>query len=168
MQDHQRNASARIRLGTLIVGIALSMVAFGMSPAHAAAAGGTALSSRAPADRSAPRAKVVYRTTVPKWVGRPGAQQVQLPGTSNVSVDWQWLRGGWEVKFSKTETIIIGISAGACDSFLGRFSHPVLKVLSLSCLALTVLSGIYLARGQCVTAWVPVSLINPTIYGRNC
>ena len=38
MQRHHRSAASRVGLGTLIAGIALSLVAFGMSPAQASAA----------------------------------------------------------------------------------------------------------------------------------
>jgi hypothetical protein len=44
MQRHHRNAASRVGLGTLIVGIALSLMAFGMSPAQAAAPAAAAAS----------------------------------------------------------------------------------------------------------------------------
>lgn len=110
--------------------------------------------------------KTVWHQTAPPWVHSPAAQSAGT--TSSVNVDWQWLKGGWVIKFSHSETVYIAIGLATCDSFFSRFSHPALKVLSLACLLLTAVSGVYLARGQCLTIFVPVSLINPQIYGRNC
>ena len=168
MQRHQRNAPSRVRLGTLIVGIALSLMMFGMSPAQAATGGIGQISSTAQVGRPAVKAKVVQRTTVPKWVSGSNTTQVKLPGTSNVSVDWQWLKGGWEIKFSKSETITIAAGAGACSTLLSKFGHPVFKVLSAGCGLLAVYAGYVRAKGRCLSAWVPVSLFTFSVGSWGC
>jgi hypothetical protein len=57
MQRHHRNAASRVGLGTLIVGIALSLMAFGMSPAQASTAPAAAKTSAAASKHTAPTAR---------------------------------------------------------------------------------------------------------------
>jgi len=156
MQRHQRNATSRVGLGTLIVGIALSLMVFGMSPAQAAD----------PSDRLSGIA-VVHRATVPKWVGRPGTTRVQLPGTSNVSVDWKWTRAGWEIKFTKNETNIIAGGFSNCAGLLGGFKTPLPQV-AFACAAISAYAWTVRAFGKCMDMFIPLSLINFSLGARSC
>ena len=121
MQRHHRNAAPGVGLGTLIVAIVLSVMAFGISPVQAAD----------PANRTSGRT-IVHRTSVPQWVGSAGTNKVQLPGTSNVSVDRKWLRGGWEVKFTRNETNLIAGGFSNCAGVLGGLTYP-LPALAFAC-----------------------------------
>ncbi len=66
MQRHHRNAASRVGLGTLIVGIVLSLMAFGVSPAQAAAI------------EAAPAAATTTKQTVATATGRPCGPGVNL------------------------------------------------------------------------------------------
>ena len=156
MQRHHRNAAPRVGLGTLIVGIVLSLMAFGMSPAQAAD----------PADRTSGSA-VVHRTTVPQWVGGPGTTKVQLPGTSNVSVDWKWLRGGWEVKFTRTETNLIAGGFSNCAGVLGGLTYP-LPALAFACATISAFAWTVRVLGKCMNMFIPLSLIHFQLGARSC
>jgi hypothetical protein len=86
MQGHQRNASSRVRLGTLIVGIALSLMSFGMAPAQAAKAGPTAAvsavtASQRPVQVSAgrPCGQAAHPRVAPRCAGS-GTQQFSEGG----------------------------------------------------------------------------------------
>jgi hypothetical protein len=161
MQGHQRKAPSRVRFGTLIVGIALSLVSFGMAPAQAAT------TDVARTGHAAVKAKLAYRTTVPRWVGRPDATSVRLPGTSNVSIDWKWLRGGWEIEFTKTETNNIAGGTSACAGVLGALAYP-LPALGFACAAISAYAWTVRAFGKCMNMFVPVSLVNFSLGARSC
>jgi hypothetical protein len=156
MQRHQREAASRVGLGTLIVGIVLSLMAFGVSPAQAATN-----------DTPTVNSQVVHRTAVPKWVGRPSTTKVQLPGTSNVSVDWKWLRAGWEIRFTKTETNIIAGGFSNCAGLLGGFTYPLPQV-AFACAAISAYAWTVRAFGKCMNMFVPLSIIHFQLGARSC
>ena len=135
MQRHHRNAASRVGLGTLIVGIALSLMAFGMSPAQAAD------------DRAAsPRASVqVGRAPLALAVASarashqgPAQIRIHTPGGPvNSTVDWQWLYGRWQIRFNWAETRQMSRGFSYCNVIaaiiphwsarvvVGRVRHPV-------------------------------------------
>jgi hypothetical protein len=159
MQGQRRNTS-RTRLGTLIVGITLAMVAFGMAPALAA----TSDAAR-PVHRAA-KTNVVHRTTVPRWVGRADVSTIQVPTTS-VSVDWTWLRGGWDIKFTRTETNLIAGGFSNCAGVLGSLPYP-LPALALACAMISAYAWTVRAFGRCMNMFVPISLVNFQLGARSC
>jgi hypothetical protein len=180
MQRHQRNAPARVRLWTVIAGLTLSLLSFGMSPADAAtgsttadavahtAGSGRQVTSTAHADRSAVTTKAVHRTVVPKWVSRPDTTRVDLPGTSNANVDWQWLRGGWEVKFNWAETRQMSRGFSYCTAIAALLPTGITQAVAAACGLLWIIADIGVSRGDCVKIFVPISLINTSVGYWSC
>ena len=90
MQRHHRSAASRVGLGTLIAGIALSLVAFGMSPAQASAA-----SAKVPA-----AAKQAHRTdgsSVRERRHVPDRHALRRLRTTTVLRRWLWLSAALRV-----------------------------------------------------------------------
>jgi hypothetical protein len=116
------------------------------SPAFAAEQRGATPDAAKPAT-TALGPEVVRVSSVPSWV------QV-----ANANADWKWLKGGWEIKFTKRETLAISINAGLCSAVLSLFSHPVFRVLAAACGILTWYSSTLVAKGRCLNAFVPLGL----------
>ncbi len=120
--------------------------------------------SPATAVGSGPRLAGSARSDIgPSAVGSPWAR------SALATVDWKWLRGGWEIRFSQRETSHIAVSAGACSSLLSHFRHPVVRVLAVGCGLLTWYASVLVIRGRCLKAFVTLQLFRPfTLSSRAC
>jgi len=168
MHRHQRNAPSRVRLGTVIVGIALSLMMFGMSPAEAATTT-TQVSSTAKVERQPVKAKVIQRTIVPKWVSRhrPAQIHINAPGGPVYStVDWQWLYGRWQIRFNWAETRQMSRGFSYCNLIAGLIPHWTARVVSGACGALWVFADVAVNQRKCVEAYVSIAPTNPISFGK--
>lgn len=179
MQRHQPTASSRIRLGTIIVGVALSLMTFGMSPAQATADIPGKASSSTQVHRPAAKAKIVHRTTVAKWVTytakAPQWAKVRIkdrPGTTqSLSTDWSWWSPGpgWTVRFNRTETNKMAFAFGACTTIVGPFlPAPWAVALYGGCAAVAIWAGWAAVNSKCLSAFVPVTGWPASFSSRSC
>lgn len=124
----------------------------------------------AAADRAADRSPGHYRTTVPVWVSRSSTVTVPVRiATSNVNVDWQWLRGGWVVKFNWAETRQMSRGFGYCTAIASLASPTVVAAaLAAGCSIMWVVADVAVNKRQCIQAFVPVSLINSQLSFWRC
>lgn len=118
--------------------------------------------------------KVIKRSHAPKAarsvIPEGGTNFIRNPtGTQNVSADWSWWHAGWTVKFNRTETNRMAWSFGTCTLIVGAFlPNPWALALYVICGTVATAAGFAALYGDCLTAWVPVSGINTTLYRRNC
>jgi hypothetical protein len=109
----------------------------------------------------------VKRSTPPSWVNDPDTRTIGLPATSDVSVDWQWLKGGWQIKFTKAETRNIAEGTSQCASILAFMPAP-LPALAVSCALVSAYAWTVQKVGKCMDIWVPLSLIFFQLGARSC
>ena len=88
---------------------------------------------------------------------------------SKVSVDWKWLKGGWNVRFTTRETGLIGVGTEACERYVSRLAHVAFRVLSGACGILALYAASLVVRERCLNAFVRLSYVNPVAVGsRTC
>jgi hypothetical protein len=143
---------------SIVAALALALAVFTTTPAQAVTSDRSARSSAG---------TVVQRSTPPRWATQPGTTTVKLPGTSNVSVDWQWLKAGWEIKFTKSETRNIAEGTSQCASLLAFMPAP-LPAVAASCAIVSAFAWTVQKLGKCMTAWVPLSIIFFQLGARSC
>ena len=159
-QPHPRS---RVRLLTSIASsLVLVLLTFGAAPAPAADA--------SPRTTPAPSAqgRASFHTSSPAWVGRRGTATVPLPQPSNANVDWQWLRGGWEVKFNWAESRQMSRGFSYCTAIAALLPTGITQAVAASCGLLWIMADIGVANGKCVKIFVPLSLINTSIGYWSC
>src|SRR5215218_5775996 len=115
MQRHQHTAPSRVRLGTVIVGIALSLLAIGVSPAQATE--GRGVTSRAGVRLHGPAQFHVH----------------EVGGPVSSTVDWQWLYGRWQIRFNWAETRQMSRGLSYCNVVAALIPHWTARVVSASC-----------------------------------
>ena len=141
--------------------VVLVLMTIGITAAPTGASAGTS--------RGAPEHdRVAFQTFSPQWVGRPGTVTVPLPATSNASVDWQWLRGGWEVKFNWAESRQMSRGFSYCTAIAALLPTGITQAVAASCGLLWIMADIGVANGKCVKIFVPISLINTSIGYWSC
>jgi hypothetical protein len=162
MQRHHRNAASRVGLGTLIVGIALSLMAFGMSPAQADDGRASAQVARAPHAIAVASARASHQGPAQIHVHTPG-------GPVNSTVDWQWLYGRWQIRFNWAETRQMSRGFSYCNVIAGLVPHWTARVVSAACGILWVFADSAVSQRKCVEAYVSINIGNPISFGKwNC
>jgi hypothetical protein len=162
MQRHHRNAASRVGLGTLIVGIALSLMAFGMSPAQADDGRASAQVARAPHAIAVASARAAHQGPAQIHVHTPG-------GPVNSTVDWQWLYGRWQIRFNWAETRQMSRGFSYCNVIAGLVPHWTARVVSAACGILWVFADSAVNQRKCVEAYVSINVGNPISFGKwNC
>ena len=167
MHRHHRNAASRVGLGTLIVGIALSLMAFGMSPAQAA--DDRAASPRAGVQVG--RAPVALAVTSPRASRqRPAQIRVHTPGGPvNSTVDWEWLYGRWKIRFNWAETRQMSRGFSYCNLITAIIPHWSARIISGVCGILWVFADSAVNQRKCVEVYVSIAPTSPVSFGKwNC
>jgi hypothetical protein len=151
MQRRQRIAPSRVRLGTVIVGIALSMLAFGMSPAQATE--GRPVTHRASIQPHGPARVHVH------------AEGGQVSST----VEWEWLYGRWKIRFNWAETRQMSRGLSYCNVIAALIPHWSARIVSASCGILWVFADVAVSQRKCVEVYVSIAPTNPISFGKwNC
>ena len=151
MQRHQHTAPSRVRLGTVIVGIALSLLAIGVSPAQATE--GRAVTSRAGVQLHGPAQFHVH----------------EAGGPVSSTVDWQWLYGRWQIRFNWAETRQMSRGLSYCNVVAALIPHWTARVVSASCGILWVFADAAVSQRKCVEVYVSIAPTNPVSFGKwNC
>ena len=164
MQRHQRNAPSRVRLGTLIVGIALSLLMFGMSPAQASD-GRTAIP---PASVQVARAPHAIATASAR-ASHQGPAQIHVNtsgGPVSSTVDWQWFYGRWQIRFNWAETRQMSRGSGYCNVIAALIPHWTARLVSAACGILWVFADSAVNHRKCVEVYVSIAPTNPISFGR--
>lgn len=93
-------------------------------------------------------------TLEPVTVEQPTTVEViREPGpTTDAEVGVGWT--GYYIKFNRTETAKIALSAASCSVVVSKFAWGIAKPLSAACGLMTALAGYHLGRGYCLTAGV--------------
>jgi hypothetical protein len=151
MQRRQRIAPSRVRLGTVIVGIALSMLAFGMSPAQATE--GRPVTHRASIQPHGPARVHVHAEG----------------GPVSSTVDWEWLYGRWKIRFNWAETRQMSRGLSYCNVIAALIPHWSARIVSASCGILWVFADVAVSQRKCVEVYVSIAPTNPINFGKwNC
>jgi hypothetical protein len=166
MHSHPPTAPSRVRLGTVIVGLALSMLTFGISPAQATA--GRAATQGA----SVHVARAPYAVAVASArASHHGPAHIHLisDGPASSTVDWQWLYGRWQIRFNWAETRQMSRGTSYCNVIAGLIPHWTARVVSAACGILWVLADSAVNQRKCVEAYVSIAPTNPISFGKwNC
>ena len=166
MQRHHRNAASRAGLGTLIVGIVLSLMAFGVSPA---AADSRAASQRADAQVARAPHAIAIASARASHEG-PAQIRIHTPGGPvNSTVDWQWLYGRWQIRFNWAETRQMSRGFSYCNVIAGIIPHWTSRVVAAACGILWVFADAAVSQRKCVEVYVSIAPTNPVSFGKwNC
>lgn len=124
----------------------------------------TTTAEAAPARTHVPT--VVKRDTAPRAAQSPVA--VHLNNGAMANVDFQFWRGGWDVRFNWAETRQMSRGFSYCTAITALLPSVISRAASAACGVMWIYADVVTSRGDCVALWIPLSLINPTIYSWNC
>jgi hypothetical protein len=160
-------AAPRVWLGTLIAGVALSLMFVGTSPAQAA--DGRATSPR-PSVEAARGSHALAMASARAAHDGPAQIHIRLPGgPANSTVDWQWLYGRWQIRFNWAETRQMSRGLSYCQVIASLIPHWTAKVVAAACGILWVFADSAVNQRKCVEAYVSIAPTNPISFGRwNC
>ena len=167
MHSHQPNAPSRAGLGTVIVGMALSLLAFGISPAQAI--DGRAATQRASVQVArGPHAIAVASARASHH--EPAQIHINASGGPvSSTVDWQWLYGRWQIRFNWAETRQMSRGSSYCNVIAGLIPHWTARVVSAACGILWVFADSAVNQQKCVEVYVSIAPTNPISFGKwNC
>jgi hypothetical protein len=146
--------SMRIRI--ILVGlVSAAMLAVGLGAAPA--------STAAPAKASVTQVAV---PTVQISSADRGDRQRFPEGMAAVDVDANW-KGAW-LHFSRSETVALAFTAGACGSILGWLPAPITQLFSKVCTFISIAAGAMVLSGRCLSVFRAWILSVPIWYARAC
>lgn len=145
-----------MKVQRFVVGLVLALVA-ALVP----------LTMSAPAGAVSTGPTVTYHDTTPRWVGEEAA--IHVGGTASVSTDWSWWNGGWTVRFNWSETRQMARGFSYC-TVIATLAAPwaVGAALAAACGVMWIVADWAVGQGRCIKAFVPVSLLNPSISTWGC
>ena len=167
MQHHQLTSPSRVRVGSVIVGLALSLLAFGVSPAQATE--GREVSSRASDHPARPPHAVAVAGARAAHRGPAQYHVHEAGGPVSSTVDWQWLYGRWQIRFNWAETRQMSRGLSYCNVIAAVIPHWTARVVSAACGILWIFADSAVSQRKCVEVYVSIAPTNPISFGKwNC